>query len=84
MSCTTTNDNNVNTNEDIDKAIDYMKNNMTQKDLDDIDTECDEYKKFYIKRELSIRSNLIWPITNVELEIRIKTQYHLIKMGFNI
>lgn len=59
MSCTTTNDNNVNTNEDIDKAINYMKNNITQKDLDDIDTECDEYKKFYIKRELSIRSNLI-------------------------
>lgn len=69
---------------DLVKAIEYMKNNMTQKDLDDIDTECDEYKKFYIKRELSIRSNLIFPITQNELESRIKTQYHLIKMGFNI
>lgn len=66
---------------DIDKATDYIKNKMTQKD---IDTECDEYKKFYRKRELSIRSNLIFNITQKELESRIKTQYHLIKMGFNI
>jgi hypothetical protein len=69
---------------DIDKATDYIKNKMTQKDIDNIDTECHEYKKFYIKRELSIRSNLIFNITQKELESRIKTQYHLIKMGFNI
>ena len=59
---------------DLVKAIDYMKNNMTQKDLDNIDTNSDEYKKFYLKCELSIRSNLIWPITNKELESRIKTK----------
>jgi hypothetical protein len=55
---------------------------MTQKDLDDIDTTTEEYKRYYRKRELEIRSIMIFPISKKELESRVKTQYHLHKMGF--
>jgi hypothetical protein len=67
---------------DFDKAELYVKNVLTQKDLDDIDTNSEEYKKYYRKRELEIRSIMIFPISKKELESKVKTQYCLHKIGF--
>lgn len=70
------------THEQIDAAEDYIKNVMTKKDLDAIDTTTEEYQKFYRERRIDIRRHLLFPITNEELESRIKTQFHLKNMGY--
>jgi hypothetical protein len=69
---------------DIKEAEYYVKNTMTQQDIDNIDTENNEYKQFYIKRRLSIQNHLLYPVTHEKLESMIKTQWILIQKGFTV